>query len=273
MFDVDNIINQIGNPDWDRMLMAAALAASIPENINRAAHSPEWAPEVLFYTLLDGNAQIRDQQLLIIAQLMGSDSESRARSLLEAGGMPGPEQRLPLLEVAFPALKRHPPDLVKRVLETVEAISHVDGRIDVFEYLLARIIDQHLRETSNPHVVRVSGSKSLRSCHAEVLQLVAVLAGHGHAGGDAAQSAFMAGLEILGADPITTMPRMENWTAILDQALPKLDRLKSAEKEKLVRALITVVLHDGLLAPAELELLRVTCDLIHVPLPMLSTTG
>ena len=273
MFDVDNIINQIGNPDWDRMLMAAALAASIPENINRAAHSPEWAPEVLFYTLLDGNAQIRDQQLLIIARLMGSDSESRARSLLEAGGMPGPEQRLPLLEVAFPALKRHPPDLVKKVLDTVEALSHVDGRIDVFEYLLARIIGQHLGETYSPHAVRVSGSKSLRSCHTEAVQVIAVLAGHGHEDADAAQSAFMAGLEVLGVDTKTTMPRMDNWTATLDRALPKLDRLKSVEKEKLVRALITVVLHDGLLAPAELELLRVTCDLIHVPLPMLSATG
>jgi Zn-dependent protease with chaperone function len=273
MFDADNIINQIGNPDWDRLLMAAAIADSIPDDINRAAHSPEWAPEVLFYTLLDSNAQIRDQQLLIIAQLMGSDSEVKARSLLEAGGMPGPELRLPLLEVAFPALKRHPPDLVKRVLETVEALSHVDGRIDVFEYLLARIIDQHLRETYNPHSVRVSGSKSLRSCHNEALQVVAVLASHGHAGGDAAQSAFMAGLEILGADPVKTMPHMENWSAILDLALPKLDRLKSAEKEKLVRALIAVVLHDGLLAPTELELLRVTCELIHVPLPMLVASG
>ena len=65
------------------------------------------------------------------------------------------------------------------------------------------------------------------------------------------------------------MPRVENWTTTLDRILPKLDRLRSTEKEKLVRALITVVLHDGQLAPAELELLRVTCDLIHVPLPML----
>jgi uncharacterized tellurite resistance protein B-like protein len=65
------------------------------------------------------------------------------------------------------------------------------------------------------------------------------------------------------------MPRVENWTDALDRLLPKLDRLKATEKEKLVRALITVVLHDGQLAPAELELLRVTCDLIHVPLPML----
>ena len=273
MFDVDNIMKQIGNPGWDRMLMAAALTASIPDDINHAAHSPEWAPEVLFYTLLDGNAQIRDQQLLIVAQFMGTDSESRTRSLLKAGGMPGPEQRLPLLEVAFPAIKRHPPDLVGRVLDTVEALSHIDGKIDVFEYLLARIIDQHLMETYKPHAVKISGNQSLRPLRAEALQLAAVLAGHGDAGSDAAQSAFKAGLEVLGVDSSTVMPGMDNWPAMLDQALPKLDRLKSGEKEKLVRALITVVLHDGRLVPAELELLRVICDLIHVPLPMLVSSG
>ncbi len=272
LFDVDNIINQIGNPDWDRMLMAAAIAASIPDDINRAAHSPDWAPEVLFYTLLDANSQIRDQQLLIIAQLMGTDRETRTRSLHDAGGIAGTEQRLPLLEVAFPALKRHPPERVEKVLDTVKALSHVDGQIDVFEYLLAKTIDQHLRETYHPHAVKVSGNKSLRSCQTEALKITAILAEQGNEGGQAAQSAFMAGLAALEMAPETSMPRVEKWTATLDQALPKLDRLKSIEKEKLVRAMIAVVLHDGNLAPAELELLRVICDLIHVPLPMLSST-
>ncbi len=273
MFDVDNIIKQIGNPDWDRMLMAAAIASSIPDDINRAAHSPEWAPEILFYTLLDSNAQIRDQQLLIITQKMGPDSESKTRSLLKAGGMPVAEQRLPLLEVAFPALKRHPPELVKKALDTVEALIQADGRIDVFEYLLAKIIDQHLREIYRPHTVKVSGSKSLRSCRTEALQVAAVLAERGTEDQRAAQSAFTAGLKALGAESNTPMSRPENWAEALDRALPKLDQLKSAEKEKLVRALITVVLHDGRLVPAELELLRVICDLIHVPLPVLSGTA
>jgi Zn-dependent protease with chaperone function len=269
IFDADSIIDRIGHPDWNQMLFAAAIAGSIPDDINRAAHSPEWAPEVLFYTLLDGNPQIRDQQLLIIAQMMGSDSEYRVRSLLEAGGLAGPEQRLPLLEMAFPALKRRPPEMAKKILDTIKALIHADGRIDVFEYLLAAIINQHLWEIYNPQAVKVAGSKSLRSCNAEALQLAAVLASHGHASGAAAQSAFKAGLDVLGLDNNTTMPPVENWTVALDRILPKLDRLKSTEKEKLVRALITVVLHDGQLAPSELELLRVTCDLIHVPLPML----
>jgi Zn-dependent protease with chaperone function len=269
IFDADSIIDRIGHPDWEQMLFAAAIAASIPDDINRAAHSPEWAPAVLFYTLLDGNPQIRDQQLLIIARMMGSDGEFRVRSLLEAGGLAEPEQRLPLLEMAFPALKRHPPETAKMILDTVKALIHADGRIDVFEYLLAAIINQHLWEIFNPQAVKVAGSKSLRSCHPEALQLVAVLAGHGHESSAAAQAAFKAGLDVLGLDNSTPMPRVENWTDALDRLLPKLDRLKATEKEKLVRALITVVLHDGQLAPAELELLRVTCDLIHVPLPML----
>ena len=66
------------------------------------------------------------------------------------------------------------------------------------------------------------------------------------------------------------MPPTEDWVTSLDQALPGLDLLKSTEKEKLVRALTEVVSHDSQLVPSELELLRAVCDLIHVPLPMLT---
>jgi Zn-dependent protease with chaperone function len=119
IFDAESIIDQIGKPEMDRVLVAAAIAASIPDNIRQAAYSTEWAPEVLFYSLLDRDSEIREKQLLIIARNMGADSESQVRALVDAGGLSEPAQRLPLLEVAFPALKRRPPDFVKKVLETV----------------------------------------------------------------------------------------------------------------------------------------------------------
>ena len=270
MFDAENIIDQIGKPDWDRMLMAAAIAASIPENINQAAHSTEWAPEVLFYTLLDKNSQLMEQQLLIIAQQMGADSEAQVSALLDAGGLPRPEQRLPLLEMAFPALKRRPPDYVAKVLSTVNALVEADGRIDIFEYLLARVIKQHLWESHNPQAVKVAGRKTLHACSKEVVEVMAILAVHGHVERAAAQSAFEAGVLTLGFAANVPIPQLDNWVVALDRALPKLDRLKSTEKEKLVRALTELVLHDGELVPRELELLRVICDLVHVPLPLLS---
>ncbi len=270
IFDATGIIDQIGKPDWERMLMAAAITASIPDNIGQAAHSTEWAPEVLFYTLLDQDAQVMEQQLLMIAQRMGADSEAQVSALLDAGGLPLPEQRLPLLEMAFPALKRRPPDYIAQVLGTVNALIEADGRVDVFEYLLGRSIKQHMWESQNPQSVKMAGNKSLHSCLREGLEVMAILAVHGHATRQAAESAFKAGVLSLGMAADTPMPQVENWVVALDRALPKLDHLKAAEKEKLVRALTEIVLQDGQLLPSELELLRVTCDLIHVPLPLLT---
>ncbi len=269
-FDAGRIIDQIGKPDWERLLMAAAITASIPDNIAQAAHSTEWAPEVLFYALLDSDSEVRERQLLSVARHMGEDSELQVRALLEAGGLAIAEQRLPLLEIAFPALKRRPPDYIARVLDTVQAMVREDGRIDVFEYLLARVISMHLQESQNPERVRLAGGKTLGSCRAEALGVLSVLARHGADADAAAEPAFQAGLALLDIDPGTQMPAADDWVSLLDDALPKLDRLKSAEKEKLVTAMATVVLHDGRLAPAELELLRVSCEVLHVPLPLLT---
>jgi hypothetical protein len=271
LFDAGRMIEQIGNPDWQRMLMAAAVAASLPDNIRRAAHSTEWAPEALFYTLLDADEDAREGQLLLIGQRMGEESETQVRALLQAGGLPRPEQRLPLLDVAFPALKRRPPDFITQVLDTVKALIDTDGRVNVFEYLLARVISQYLWESQNAGAVRTSGGKTLASCREDGLAVLAVLARHGHDDQASAQAAFGAGCDVLGADSGGPVPALNNWVATLDAALPRLDRLQPTDKETLVRALAAVVTHDGRMAPAELQLLRAACALIHVPLPLLTS--
>jgi len=279
VFDAGRLVEQIGNPDWARILTAAAAAAALPDNIRRAAHSTEWAPEALFYALLDRDEELRERQLLAIAQRMGADSEAQVRALLQSGGPPRAEQRLPLLDVAFPALKRRPPEFVTQVLGTVKALIDTDGRVDVFEFLLARVISQHLWESQNPGAVRVSGNKALAACRDDCLTVMTVLARQGHADGHgdgqggnvAAQAAFEAGCETLGVDPGEAMPEPGDWVAALDSALSRLDRLRPADKEILVRALAAVVTHDGRMVVAELELLRAACALIHVPLPLLAS--
>ncbi|MDH4021455.1 MAG: M48 family metallopeptidase, partial [Xanthomonadales bacterium] len=180
MFNADNLIDQIGHPDFSRILMAATLAASIPEEISQAAHSNQWATEVLFYCLMDRDDEIREQQLLFVAQEMGSDSETKVRGLLNAAPDLAREQRLPLLEISIPELKRRPPDHVSKVLATVEALSQADGQTDVFEYLMAKIISQHLWESINPQRVRLSGKKSLQQAIEKARAVIAVLAVHGN---------------------------------------------------------------------------------------------
>ena len=270
MFDAGKLVEQIGNPDFSRVLMAAALAASIPEEINQAAHSNQWATEVLFYCLMDPADEIREQQLLLVAQNMGSESEARVRALLGASPVLAREQRLPLLEIAIPELKRRPPDYITKVLATVKLLNTADGQTDVFEYLMAKVIAQHLWESTNPQKVRLSGKKNLNEAVNHALRVIAVLASHGDNSEAGAEAAFSAGVAKLGADKGTPMPSLEDWTEVMDDALPILDQLRPADKETLVRSLIATVMADRKVAVAELELLRVICSVIHVPLPMIT---
>ena len=270
MFDARTLIDGIGSPDWERMLTAAAFAAAIPEIMGRAVHSPEWAPEVLFYTLLDSDEPVREAQLMIIARNMGAESEAHVRALLDAAGLPRAEQRLPLLELSFPTLKQRPPEFVMQVLDTAQELIEADGRTDVFEFLLARSLSLHVWESQNPHRVRLAGKKSLESLAAQASSVLAVLAAHGAGDQPGAEAAYLGGLEQMELKSAPGFQADLDWEAVLDDALPQLDRLKPTEKEKLVRAMSTVVMHDGRMAPGELELLRVICDLVHVPLPLLT---
>jgi Zn-dependent protease with chaperone function len=272
MFNWDNLVEQIGHPDFSRILMAATLAASIPEEINQAAHSNQWATEVLFYCLMDADEDIREQQLLFVAQNMGSDSEARVRGLLSAAPQLAREQRLPLLEIAIPELKRRPPDHVNKVLATVKALSEADGQTDVFEYLMAKIIAQHLWESVNPQRVRLSGKKSLSQVIEKARQVVAVLALQGNRDKAGAERAYRAGSTILNTGDSSPMPDIPDWKETLDANLSALDQLKPSDKETLVKALVATVMADEKIAVTEMELLRVVCLVIHVPLPMIGVT-
>jgi Zn-dependent protease with chaperone function len=270
LFDGNKLVEQIGHPDFSGILMAAALAASIPEEISQAAHSNQWATEVLFYCLMDQDSEIRQQQLLTVAQNMGSDSETRVRGLLSAAPELAKEQRLPLLEIALPELKRRPPDHVSKVLATVKALSDTDGQTDVFEYLMAKVIAQHLWESMNPQQVKLSGKASLKQVIDKAHKVIAVLALHGNESTTAVERAYKAGSHQLGSAEVASMPEIADWSEALDQALPALDQLKPADKGQLVKALIATVMADNKIAVAEMELLRVVCSVIHVPLPMMT---
>jgi len=269
-FDAGNIIDQIGNPQWERFMMAAAVAASLPDQISDAAHSADWAPDVLFFTLLDRDPDVREKQMLIITQRMGSESDERLRSLLSNSGPLPPEQRLPVMEVALPSLKRHPPEFVQQVLRTINELIEADGRIDVFEYLLARVISRYLWESVNPHGARNAGRKHLAGLAQDAALVVAILARHGHPGNaEEARRAYRAGMAAMSIEPVPEIPGSKGWIEKMDRSLERLDRLRSQDKETLVRALIDTVTADGKVVAEELELLRAVCAMLHVPLPMM----
>jgi Zn-dependent protease with chaperone function len=271
-FDVDSMIDNIGNPQFEGILAAAALVATIPKGLSDAAHSLEWAPEVLLYCLLDEDHHLREAQLLIVVQQMGDISERKLAHLISSNQTIKAAQRLPLLEICFPTLKRRPILDIEKILETINRLIVIDNKIDSFEYLLSRLVAKHLREAKNPSSSKLHGRKKLEGCVQQLSVVVSIVASHGQQTGNAtdlqkAQKAYRAGMAAVDINH-TNLSFTDDWQSRLDQALDALDQLRLRDKNKVILALAATVSNDQKLVTAEQEMLRAICAFIHIPLPI-----
>jgi hypothetical protein len=176
-------------------------------------------------------------------------------------------QRLPLLEQVFPTLRRLPRERRMRIVETLHRLIHLDGRIEIFEYALAALARVYLRDELNP--AAPAGRYSLDKVTPELQILFSTIAQHGVPDDVQARRAYEAGMHHLLPRHRPEYRPVPGWSRALDGALDRLDRLMPVAKEQVVEALLKTAGHDGQLAIAEAELLRVICAALHCPLPPL----
>ncbi|NBB91694.1 MAG: M48 family metalloprotease [Gammaproteobacteria bacterium] len=275
--DLGGLAEQIGQPGLEQVLTAAVLAASIPAPLERAAHSDEWARELICCLLIGEDAEVRERQLLQIARSLGSGSEEQVRQLFDAVAGQPRSVRLPLVEMAFPQIRRRPEAELLEFMRLLESLARADGEIELHEFALTRLVNALVRDALRPAQSKSAGGYKLAARRREATELMAVLAQHGHPGDAAgAEAAFAAGMSEL-AGEVPPMPQLGAWAGRLDQLLARLDALRPASKHSLVVALLRCAAYDDAVVDDELDLLRVICALLHVPLPLMqrgsSTNG
>ena len=209
-----------------------------------------------------------------MVEQMGDISERKIQHLLQTHGLVKVEQRLPILEMSFPTLKRRPISDIERIQTTVELLANADNNIDSFEFLLTRLIKQYLLEASQPNQVRLHGKKRIKACSDKLAVVISILASHGQERSTAqglqlAQKAFREGMAVAGVNHMN-LSFNDQWQNDLDSAITHLDELTPKDKSTVVAALVRTVLDDKKVVTQEHEMLRVICALIHVPIPILN---
>jgi hypothetical protein len=266
--NVEAVVARIGQPDSSQVQIAARLARSIPEPLARAARSNEWVVAVICSLLVDANPEIREQQLLMVSESLGAEAERHTALLLAEVPELAHDLRLPLIEIAFPTLRRRPASELDELVKLIDRLAHADGRVDVFEYVLARLLSQQIADTLIPSATRSAGSTRLTATDAEVRDLLLIIAAHGGPDQATARGAFAAGLATLGLSPRRMAPiGRTDWPDRLDRALQRLDELAMGEKERVLKALVATVQHAGV-TTTEVELLRAVVAALHVPMPV-----
>jgi len=261
------LLNHIANPGVDHVEYAVAIRQSMPPILAAAAHMRERAIDVVL-ALLVARELAPEGALALIEERLGVVRARGVQELIPITQALHQAQRMPLVQLALPALKRRPAGELRLVIDTIDTLIHSDGQVDVFEYALARLLRQQLTESIEPSNAR-GGTHKLTAARASALALIAVLAKHGNTDVAAARRAFIAGAQVLFPGAAEAYVEPSDWLATLDSALPKLDALLPIGKETLILALATTVGHDGKIAIVEAELLRLTCTLLHCPMPPL----
>ena len=247
---------------------AAALRHGLPAALNDAVQQPDSALPVLLALALSAQSALQPRQRRLVADAFGDDvQQATAARFAEVEALP-PESRLPLAALAFPALKQLPPGRQQTLLDTLDALVRVDGRVDLDEYCLTRLLRLQLLEAQQPRRAPVDGLKKLPACRDSVVLVCAVVARHGAADEAAARRAWLLAMQqVFPGAALAWPPLPSAWQLPFERALDELDGLMPPAKEVLIQGLASAIHADGEVSVAEAELLRVICASLHCPLP------
>jgi Zn-dependent protease with chaperone function len=260
---------QVGSPGTDDYRAAANLHAQIPPALAAAARDLRGALATLFALALSAHPEVMAKQVQAITQAFDTALAGAARNLASGMADLHPMLRLPLAQLAFPALKRRPRPEVDAFVKALDAMIHADGRVDLEEYCLAKLVQSQVVAALDPSASFKAGTLKLADARDELRDLAALVAHFGNDDDDSARRAFQMAMQeaLPNAGVMYALP--DDWQAALDGALGKLVRLRPEGKQLVVHALTRAIAADGKVTVAESELLRVACATLGCPLPPL----
>jgi Zn-dependent protease with chaperone function len=261
------VVQQVAQPGTDDYRMATAIHTTISEPLRAFAYAAERAPQVIYALTLDADAQVREKQLSIVEKYHDATVRAGVEEIAaEVAGLHA-LQHLPLAQLVFPSLRRSPRPQLQRFLIALNELIQADGRVQLEEYCLAKLITVQVVDALNPSKANPTGSLKLPACSAELTDVFAIVAGYGNDNPADAQRAYLLGMHEVMPDAIPEYAARAEWSVALDRALPKLDLLAPAGKELLIRGLTRAIGADGVVTVTEAELLRTICAALHCPLP------
>jgi Zn-dependent protease with chaperone function len=259
----------VGAADEHAYQQAGTIRSQIPQELLDRAHDSAAVVPLVFGLLLSGQQEVRVNQH---AALVARHGQAIADAAWRDGGAMTtlhPMLRLPLAQIAFPALRHRSAAEQEAIVQSVQALVEADGRLSVSEYCLSRLLHEEMYEAVH-HTPPWGRRRSTRAGSRDATAtLLAALAQAGHTDPAAAEQAFQAGLARLFPRQAMAYTAPSQGIQALETVWPTLDGLNPADKALLVQALVDVVSHDGALTVTEHELLRTICAMLHCPLPPL----
>jgi hypothetical protein len=264
-------VGSVGTLDRAHFDYAGNLKESMPRPLTAAVRDPLGAQATIFALLLDPGESVRRTQLAWLDTYALPAAARETRLLMVDAQRLAPEARLPLVEMAAPALCQMTPAQFHDFIRCVEALVHADQKVTLFEYTLQRLLIRHVVThfvRAHSPVVKYTTVAPLTVPTATVLSALAYA---GEQTPEGAARAFAAGTSALGWPGVTLelAPAGTVGIAEIDAALEVLALAAPRLKKQVLEACAACICVDGSVTIDEGELLRAVSDCLGCPMPPL----
>jgi Zn-dependent protease with chaperone function len=265
----NTVLPNLGNPTPLHLRYAEQLHAAISESVRLSARDPLAATSLIYALLLSPDAATRAAQLTGLAQRLPPEVHAKTVALFPEVSAIGSTTRLPLVNIALPALRQLSAAEFAQFSDTLQWLIESDRQVELFEFVLQKIIRRHLTSQFGATRRAVIQYYSIKPLVPDCAVILSALA---HVGSDddaQNQSAFEKGAPYLRCPDAAAECLSAEQCGLdkIDAALDCLDQAAPQIKKNLIEACVQTVGADGVIQPAEAELLRAVADTLDCPIP------
>ncbi|MEK7702410.1 MAG: M48 family metallopeptidase [Nitrospirota bacterium] len=265
----ESALAQIGRITKGHVQYAEALIQSLPEEIVETVHTSYSARTVIYALLINKDAKSRKIQMDFLSADSDCGAYDETVRLLPVISQLEKKVRLPLIDMALPALRTLTKCQYEQFHKNVMHLVDADYKINLFEWVLQRILIVHLEaafEKRQPPLVQYYTLKRLQS-HCEILLSALSFAGHHQK--EQAQLAFHQAISHLNLPGATLQPMEMCGFEALGKSLDLLTHISPKLKRQLLAACAVSITADHEVTVDEAELLRAISDTLGCPMPPL----
>jgi uncharacterized tellurite resistance protein B-like protein len=270
-----SVLPSLGNPTPLHLKYAEEMREAMTENFKATAREPLAAMALIYALLLAADDKLRSEQLVEISRLSSAAVAEKTETLYSEVSAVAQRIRLPLVNLAIGALRNLTRDQFDRFLTTLEWLVGSDGQVELFEFVLQKIVRHQLVPKFNPTRLAAVQYYTLKPLVPDCAVILSALARMGSGDGLEIQKAFAAGAPYLRAPSnveLTLRPSEQCGVEALDGALDRLALAAPIIKKNLLDASARVVGADGVIQEAEAELLRAIAETLDCPIPPLGVS-
>jgi uncharacterized tellurite resistance protein B-like protein len=238
--------------------------------VRNAARDPLGASALIYALVISAEPEMRNRQLQLLTEATSDAIRQETERLLPDVDSVATQAKLPLVDLAIPALRQFSPTQYQQFSAALQKLIESDGEIDLFEYMLQKIVLRHLDPQFNGARKPTIQYYAIRPLAADCAVLLSAMA---HAGAEEpaqAAAAFQQGAQLLSYQAQAQLDFIPEDRCDLPQVDDALNRLCQAVpqiKKNVLNACAQAVAADGVIQETEAELLRAIADTLDCPIP------